>query len=53
VAERIAGLIDGLYLREVLGRATPDGAVAVAQVLAALEMELAGVAEEKGASDDL
>ncbi|KIQ68690.1 choline-binding transcriptional repressor BetI [Wenxinia marina] len=40
VAERIAALIDGLYLREALARQTPDGAAATAQVLAALDKEL-------------
>ena len=40
-AERIAGLVDGLYLRFALDRATVDPAPAVAQVLAALDQELA------------
>ena len=38
-AERLAALIDGLYLREALTREAPDGPAAVAQVLAALEKE--------------
>lgn len=40
-AERIAGLVDGLYLRFALDRAAVDPAPAVAQVLAALDRELA------------
>lgn len=42
IADRLAGLIDGLYLREALKPAAPDGAAAAAQVLAALDLELAG-----------
>ncbi|MHA6324148.1 choline-binding transcriptional repressor BetI [Roseivivax sp. CAU 1753] len=41
-AERIAGLVDGLYLRFALDRTTVDPGPAVAQVLAALEAELRG-----------
>lgn len=40
MAERIAALIDGLYLREVLGRTDPSGKNAISQVLVALELEL-------------
>ncbi len=40
VADRVAGLIDGLYLREVLGQAQPTGADAVAHVLTALDLEI-------------
>ena len=40
VAERIAGLIDGLYLRQSLGPSGPSGAVAVGHVLTALDLEL-------------
>lgn len=40
-ADRLAALIDGFYLREALGGRTPDGALATAQVLAALDKELA------------
>ena len=39
-AERIAALIDGLYLREGLG-AAPDGARATATILRQLDLELA------------
>lgn len=41
-AERIAGLIDGLYLRQSLGTGMPSGPTAVAQVLALLDLELQG-----------
>ncbi|MCE0507168.1 MULTISPECIES: choline-binding transcriptional repressor BetI [unclassified Roseivivax] len=40
-AERIAGLVDGLYLRFALDRNAVDPAPAIAQVLAALEAEIA------------
>lgn len=40
VAVRIAGLIDGLYLREALGRDTPSGDAATGQVLTALAQDL-------------
>lgn len=40
-AERIAALIDGLYLREGLS-GTPDGARATATILRQLDLELAG-----------
>jgi TetR/AcrR family transcriptional repressor of bet genes len=40
IAERIAGLIDGLYLRAALDAAAPTAADAAAHVLAALEGEL-------------
>ena len=40
-ADRLAALIDGFYLREALGVRMPDGAAAIAQVLAALDKELA------------
>ena len=39
-AERIAGLIDGLYLREALGREIPSGEDATRQVLEALDLEI-------------
>lgn len=39
VAERIAGMIDGLYLREVLGREQPSGKVAIAHVIELLNLE--------------
>jgi TetR/AcrR family transcriptional repressor of bet genes len=39
-ADRIAGLIDGVYLQQSLGRAAPDSDQAVAQVLGYLELEL-------------
>ncbi len=41
VADRIAGLIDGLYLHESLSRRPPDGSRATALVFAALDRELA------------
>ena len=41
IADRIAGLIDGLYLHESLSRRPPDGRRATALVLAALDRELA------------
>jgi TetR/AcrR family transcriptional repressor of bet genes len=44
VADRIAGLIDGLYLRAALDTGSSDGARATAHVLAALNSDL-----EKGA----
>lgn len=40
-ADRLAALIDGFYLREALARRAPGGAGATAQVLTALEKELA------------
>lgn len=40
VAERIAGLIDGLYLRQSLGAKVPSGDAAADHVLALLELEL-------------
>ena len=40
VAERIAGLIDGLYLRQSLGAEVPSGDAAADHVLALLELEL-------------
>ena len=40
LAQRVAGLIDGLYLHQSLGQGTPDGAAAVAQVIAALDCGL-------------
>lgn len=39
-AERIAGLVDGLYLREALGREVPSGEEATRQVLEALDLEI-------------
>ncbi|MCX7300492.1 MAG: transcriptional regulator BetI [Rhodobacterales bacterium] len=41
-AERLAGLIDGLYLREGLSADARDGKSAVALVLQSLDLELAG-----------
>lgn len=41
IADRIAGLIDGLYLHEGLSLRAPDGKRAAALVLAALDRELA------------
>ena len=40
VAERLAGLIDGIYLRQVLGLRQPSGEAAVTSVLAVLKLEL-------------
>jgi TetR/AcrR family transcriptional regulator, transcriptional repressor of bet genes len=40
LAERIAALIDGLYLRQALRPAPPDGPAAIAHVLAALDHEI-------------
>jgi len=40
VAERLAGLIDGLYLRQVLGLRPPSGGAAARHVLATLDLEL-------------
>ncbi|MCM2560533.1 transcriptional regulator BetI [Lutimaribacter sp. EGI FJ00015] len=39
-ADRIAALVDGVYLQQSLGRDTPDSDQAVAQVLGYLELEL-------------
>lgn len=39
-ADRIAALIDGVYLQQSLGRDAPDGAQATAQVLGYLDLEL-------------
>ena len=50
VARRLAGLIDGLYLREVLGRDAPSGAEATRQVLAALDLELRHAQAQSGVS---
>lgn len=44
-AERIAGLIDGLYLRQGLARDTSGGSEATTQVLALLKSELRGGAQ--------
>ena len=41
-AVRIAGMIDGLYLRQALAKAGPDDATAEQQVFALLQMELEG-----------
>jgi len=41
VADRLAALIDGFYLRHTLGRDQPDGTAAVDQVLRGLSLELA------------
>ena len=40
VAERIAALIDGVYLRQSLGLGQPDSGAAVATVLGCLDLEL-------------
>lgn len=40
VADRIAALIDGVYLRQSLGQGQPDSAAAVAAVLGCLELEI-------------
>ncbi len=40
VAERLAGMIDGLYLRQSLGEAVPSGKVAANHVLAVLDLEI-------------
>lgn len=42
VAERIAGLIDGLYLRQALKREAADRSGATTQVMALLDAELKG-----------
>ena len=39
-ADRIAALIDGVYLQQSLGRDAPDGSQASAQVLGYLDLEL-------------
>ncbi len=44
-AERLAGLIDGMYLRQGLARTLPDDADATGHVLALLQMELEGRAQ--------
>ncbi len=41
VARGIAAMIDGVYIREALGRAAPSGASAAALVIAHLDRELA------------
>ncbi|SEQ24317.1 choline-binding transcriptional repressor BetI [Thalassovita taeanensis] len=40
VADRIAAMIDGGYLRQTLGLGVPDGTAAVAQVLDGLALEI-------------
>jgi TetR/AcrR family transcriptional regulator, transcriptional repressor of bet genes len=40
VADRIAALIDGVYLRQSLGQGQPDSAAAVAAVLGCLDLEI-------------
>lgn len=40
VANRVAALIDGVYLRQSLGQGQPDSAAAVAAVLGCLELEI-------------
>ena len=47
LAEGLGALIDGVYIREALGRGTPDGAAAAAAVLRFLDAELAR--DERGA----
>ncbi len=42
IAERLGGLIDGLYLREGLRQGAPDGAGATAHVLRILDLEIKG-----------
>lgn len=41
-AARLAAMIDGIYLHEVLGQADPDGPAAARQVLSYLDLMLAG-----------
>ncbi len=43
MAEAVAAMIDGCYLREALGSGQPDGARAVAQVQAWVEAAMTGV----------
>lgn len=43
IAERLGGLVDGLYLRFALNRSHVDPGPAVAQVLKALEVELSAL----------
>ena len=45
VAERLGGLIDGLYLRQGLRSVGPNGAEATAHLLAALDGELTALQE--------
>lgn len=45
VALRLAGLIDGLYLREALGRGVPSGEDATRQVLTLLDHEISHAQE--------
>lgn len=40
VADRLAALIDGVYLRQSLGQGHPDSAAAVATVLGCLDLEI-------------
>ena len=40
IADRLAALIDGFYLRQSLGADSPDGAEAARQVIASLNLEL-------------
>ncbi len=42
-ADRIGGLIDGIYIRQVLGATPPSGKDAVRQVLTAIELELGNI----------
>ncbi|GAB1362532.1 transcriptional regulator BetI [Rhodobacter sp.] len=50
VAEGLAALIDGLYLREVLKTGAPDGGAAVAMALSYLEAELKCLAPKTSVS---
>ena len=50
VALRLAGLIDGLYLREALGRTAPSGDEATRQVLTTLGHEIR-LADREGIDD--
>ena len=40
VADQLAALIDGVYLRQTLGHGAPDGQTAVAQIMRAAECEI-------------
>ena len=40
VASRVAGLIDGVYLRQSLGESAPNGARAVEQIMGYVQLEL-------------
>lgn len=50
LAEGLAAMIDGVYLREVLGQRPPDGAQAAAMVLDYLDVQLAARPNSGGAA---